>query len=140
MSKNTEEQLVKSKLFLKRLGNSGTYSYEFINKLINLVNLREDITLHYIKYKNNRVEMRVRKNFNNHLGFKNYLTLYWQVREKRFSMQSLLTDSELVSVGLKLDNVTEYTLKNRSFLDERILKKNTEQILELINKYIQNEI
>ena len=140
MSKNTEEQLVKSKLFLKRLGNSGTYSYEFINKLINLVNLREDITLHYIKYKNNRVEMRVRKNFNNHLGFKNYLTLYWQVREKRFSMQSLLTDSELVSVGLKLDNVTEYTLKNQSFLDERILKKNTEQILELINKYIQNEI
>ena len=140
MSKNTEEQLVKSKLFLKRLGNSGTYSYEFINKLINLVNLREDITLHYIKYKNNRVEMRVRKNFNNHLGFKNYLTLYWQVRKKRFSMQSLLTDSELVSVGLKLDNVTEYTLKNQSFLDERILKKNTEQILELINKYIQNEI
>ena len=140
MSKNTEEQLVKSKLFLKRLGNSGTYSYEFINKLINLVNLREDITLHYIKYKNNRVEMRVRKNFNNHLGFKNYLTIYWQVREKRFSMQSLLTDSELVSVGLKLDNVTEYTLKNQSFLDERILKKNTEQILELINKYIQNEI
>ena len=140
MSKNTEEQLVKSKLFLKRLGNSGTYSYEFINKLINLVNLREDITLHYIKYKNNRVEMRVRKNFNNHLGFKNYLTIYWQVREKRFSMQSLLTDSELVSVGLKLDNVTEYTLKNRSFLDERILIENTEQILELINKYIQNEI
>ena len=140
MSKNTDEQLVKSKLFLKRLGNSGTYSYEFINKLINLVNLREDITLHYIKYKNNRVEMRVRKNFNNHLGFKNYLTLYWQVREKRFSMQSLLTDGELVSVGLKLDNVTEYTLKNQSFLDERILKKNTEQILELINKYIQNEI
>tara|TARA_Y100000589_G_C26892637_1_gene522788 strand:+ start:44 stop:466 length:423 start_codon:yes stop_codon:yes gene_type:complete len=140
MSKNTDEQLVKSKLFLKRLGNSGTYSYEFINKLINLVNLREDITLHYIKYKNNRVEMRVRKNFNNHLGFKNYLTIYWQVREKRFSMQSLLTDSELVSVGLKLDNVTEYTLKNQSFLDERILKKNTEQILELINKYIQNEI
>ena len=140
MSKNTEEQLVKSKLFLKRLGNSGTYSYEFINKLINLVNFREDITLHYIKYKNNRVEMRVRKNFNNHLGFKNYLTLYWQVRKKRFSMQSLLTDSELVSVGLKLDNVTEYTLKNQSFLDERILKKNTEQILELINKYIQNEI
>ena len=140
MSKNTDEQLVKSKLFLKRLGNSGTYSYEFINKLINLVNLREDITLHYIKYKNNRVEMRVRKNFNNHLGFKNYLTIYWQVREKRFSMQSLLTDSELVSVGLKLDNVTEYKLKNQSFLDERILKKNTEQILELINKYIQNEI
>ncbi len=140
MSKNTKEQLVKSKLFLKRLGNSGTYSYEFINKLINLVNLREDITLHYIKYKNNRVEMRVRKNFNNHLGFKNYLTIYWQVREKRFSMQSLLTDSELVSVDLKLDNVTEYTLKNQSFLDERILKKNTKQILELINKYIQNEI
>ena len=84
--------------------------------------------------------MRVRKNVNNHLGFKNYLTIYWQVREKRFSMQSLLTDSELVSVDLKLDNVTEYTLKNQSFLDERILKKNTKQILELINKYIQNEI
>ena len=140
MSENTEEQLVKSKLFLKRLANSETYSYEFINKLINLVNLREDSTLHYIKYKNNLVEIRVRKNFNNHLGFKNYLTLYWQVREKRFAMQSLLNDSELVSVGLKLDNVTEYTLKNQSFLDERILKKNLEQILELIDNYIQNEI
>ena len=140
MSKNTKEQLVKSKLFLKRLANTGTYAFEFINKLISLVNLREDSTLHYIKYKNNLVKMRVRKSFNNKLGFKNYLTLYWQVREKHFSMQSLLTDSELASVGLKLDNVTEYTLKNRSFLDERILKKNTKQILELINKYIQNEI
>ena len=120
--------------FIDIIENSSQLTTQFVYKLIDFIDNRSDSSIEYIKYKTNRVELRVRKHIDSKLGFRNVITFEWQPSKERLLMRSLLSKNELENNYLQLDKIMLNGLTNVSYINEKNIVNNFEKILKIINK------
>ena len=122
--------------FIDIIENSSQLTTQFVYKLIDFIDNRSDSSIEYIKYKTNRVELRVRKHIDSKLGFRNVITFEWQPSKERLLMRSLLSKNELENNYLQLDKIMLSGLTNVSYIYEKNLVNNFEGVLKIINNAI----
>lgn len=131
-----KENLSNSDLFLDIIENSNHLTKQFVNKLISFIDHRSDSSIEYIKYKTNKVELRIRKHIDSKLGFRNVVTFEWQPNKKRLLMRSLLSKNELENNFLQLDKIMSDGLTNISYIYQKNLVNNFGSVLTIIHNAI----